>query len=350
MQKFCSFKEFYKEFQNKEVVLINDHCFKYVMKDKEIAALVLQTIGFDVKPDNIIIDSEVGVGVVNVDCKGEMRVDLQITDFISQATYELEAQNYNEDMRFKGFLKLIKKINSNVDSNHNISKLNDIQSYYLIVFDNYDKPTSSVSEEILILRKENNKYETYYPGKIILYYLKNINKNDKIPSEDKTNTKEEERIKRLKKLLGSFTKSGRELQKDGDLLMTKIGNRIEEFNSDEERRRAAFEYEWKQINDRRLQHENDGLAKEIEGLSKTVNKLTNENEDLKSLNQKKDTAIEELSAENQKKDTLLSEKDSMLSVKNNVIATLVNSLKSLGKTNEEIATITGLSVEEVKNM
>ena len=343
MQKFCSFKEFYKEFQNKEVVLINDHCFKYVMKDKEIAALVLQTIGFDVKPDNIIIDSEVGVGVVNVDCKGEMRVDLQITDFISQATYELEAQNYNEDMRFKGFLKLIKKINSNVDSNHNISKLNDIQSYYLIVFDNYDKSTSSISEEILILRKENNKYETYYPGKIILYYLKNVNKNDKIPLEDKTNTKEEERIKRLKKLLGSFTKSGRELQKDGDLLMTKIGNRIEEFNSDEERRRAAFEYEWKQINDRRLQHENDGLAKEIEGLK-------NENEDLKSLNQKKDNVIEELSVENQKKDTAIEELSAENQKKDNVIATLVNNLKGLGKTNEEIATITGLSVEEVNNM
>ena len=71
---------------------------------------------------------------------------------------------------------------------------------------------------------------------------------------------------------------------------------------------------------------------------------------MRALNQKKDTAIEELSVENQKKATLLSEKDSMLSVKNNVIATLVNNLKSLGKTNEEIATITGLSVEEVKNM
>lgn len=43
-----------------------------------------------------------------------MRVDLQITDFVSQASYELEAQNYNENMRFKDFLKLIKKINSNV--------------------------------------------------------------------------------------------------------------------------------------------------------------------------------------------------------------------------------------------
>lgn len=53
--------------------------------------------------------------------------------------------------------------------------------------------------------------------------------------------------------------------------------------------------------------------------------------------------IEDLKALNQKKDNLITAKDTLIS-------TLEKNLRSLGKTNKEIADITGLLVEEVNNM
>ena len=65
------------------------------------------------------------------------------------------------------------------------------------------------------------------------------------------------RFERYKKFLNCFDKNAEELQKDGDLLMRMLGKQVEAFNSDEERKRQAFEAEWKQINERWVKAQNE---------------------------------------------------------------------------------------------
>ena len=120
------------------------------------------------------------------------------------------------------------------------------------------------------------------------------------------------RFERYKKFLKCFDKSAEELQKDGDLLMRMLGKQVEAFNSDEVKRREAFEAEWKQINERWVKAQNE----------------------------------KELQAQKE----LLSQKDEELLNQQEKIVSLVKLLKSLGKTPLEIKEATGLTTDEIEKM
>ena len=68
------------------------------MQNQELASLVLNTLGFIVKPQDITIRSEIGAGI-HIRCTGEHRFDMEILDFQSQTTYDFELQNYNENLK-----------------------------------------------------------------------------------------------------------------------------------------------------------------------------------------------------------------------------------------------------------
>ena len=120
------------------------------------------------------------------------------------------------------------------------------------------------------------------------------------------------RFERYKKFLKCFDKNAEELQKDGDLLMRMLGKQVEAFNSDEERKRQAFEAEWKQINERWVKAQNE----------------------------------KELQAQKE----LLLQKDEQIINQQEKLISLVKLLKSLGKTTLEIEEATGLSTDEIQKM
>ena len=120
------------------------------------------------------------------------------------------------------------------------------------------------------------------------------------------------RFKRYKKFLKCFDKNAEELKKDSDLLMKMLGKQVEAFNSDEERKRQAFEAEWKQINERWVKAQNE----------------------------------KELQAQKE----LLLQKDEQIINQQEKIVSLVKLLKSLGKTTLEIEEATGLSTDEIQKM
>ena len=120
------------------------------------------------------------------------------------------------------------------------------------------------------------------------------------------------RFKRYKKFLKCFDKNAEELKKDGDLLMKMLGKQVEAFNSDEVKRREAFEAEWKQINERWVKAQNE----------------------------------KELQAQKE----LLLQKDEQIINQQEKIVSLVKLLKSLGKTTLEIKEATGLSTDEIQKM
>ena len=120
------------------------------------------------------------------------------------------------------------------------------------------------------------------------------------------------RFKRYKKFLKCFDKNAEELKKDGDLLMKMLGKQVEVFNSDEERKRQAFEAEWKQINERWVKAQNE----------------------------------KELQAQKE----LLLQKDEQIINQQEKIVSLVKLLKSLGETTLEIKEATGLSTDEIQKM
>ena len=119
------------------------------------------------------------------------------------------------------------------------------------------------------------------------------------------------RFERYKKFLKCFDKNAEELQKDGDLLMKMLGKQVEAFNSDEVKRREAFEAEWKQINERWVKAQNE----------------------------------KELQAQKE----LLSQKDEQIINQQEKIVSLVKLLKSLGKTTLEIKEATGLSYTKTRS-
>ena len=120
------------------------------------------------------------------------------------------------------------------------------------------------------------------------------------------------RFERYKKFLKCFDKDAEELQKDGDLLMRMLGKQVEAFNSDEVKRREAFEAEWKQINERWVKAQNE----------------------------------KELQAQKE----LLLQKDEQIINQQEKIVSLVKLLKSLGKTTLEIKEATGLTTDEIEKM
>ena len=98
-----------------------------------------------------------------------------------------------------------------------------------------------------------------------------------------------------------------------------LGKQVEAFNSDEVKRREAFEAEWKQINERWVKAQNE---KELQAQKELLSQ----------------------------KDEQLSQKDEELLNQQEKIVSLVKLLKSLGKTTLEIKEATGLSLEEIEKM
>ena len=91
-----------------------------------------------------------------------------------------------------------------------------------------------------------------------------------------------------------------------------LKKQVEAFNSDEVKRRQAFEAEWKQINERWVKAQNE----------------------------------KELQAQKE----LLLQKDEQIINQQEKIVSLVKLLKSLGKTTLEIEEATGLSTDEIQKM
>ncbi len=325
-QEIISFYQYLISKKGKEVHLSNDLCFKYAMQNQEVASLVLNTLGFIVKPQDITIRSEIGAGI-HIRCTGEHRFDMEILDFQSQTTYDFELQNYNENISFKMTIKLLERIISDFDIKKNeVKDINELPVTHLIVLDNYTKNSNHNYEEIAIMKKIEDKCREYYKGRIMIHHLQSNVKNDKMKLG-------KVRFERYKKFLKCFDKNAEELQKDGDLLMRMLGKQVEAFNSDEVKRREAFEAEWKQINERWVKAQNEKeLQAQKELLSQKDEQIINQQEQL--LNQQEQ----------------LSQKDEELLNQQEKIVSLVKLLKSLGKTTLEIKEATGLTTDEIEKM
>ena len=319
VQEKITFHEYLLTKRGKEVHLKNDLCFKYAMQNQEVASVVLDTLGFIVKPQDITIRSEIGTGI-HIRCMGEHRFDMEIIDPQSQTTYDFELQNYNENISFKMTIKLLERIISDFDIKKNeVKDINELPVTHLIVLDNYTKNSNHNYEEIAIMKKIEDKCREYYKGRIMIHHLQSNVKNDKMKLG-------KVRFKRYKKFLKCFDKNAKELKKDSDLLMKMLGKQVEAFNSDEERKRQAFEAEWKQINERWVKAQNEKeLQAQKELLSQKDEQIINQQEQL-----------------SQKDEELLNQQEKIVS--------LVKLLKSLGKTTLEIKEATGLSLEEIEKM
>ena len=170
-QEIISFYQYLISKKGKEVHLSNDLCFKYAMQNQEVASLVLNTLGFIVKPQDITIRSEIGAGI-HIRCTGEHRFDMEILDFQSQTTYDFELQNYNENISFKMTIKLLERIISDFDIKKNeVKDINELPVTHLIVLDNYTKNSNHNYEEIAIMKKIEDKFREYYKGKIMIHHL-----------------------------------------------------------------------------------------------------------------------------------------------------------------------------------
>ena len=325
-QEIISFYQYLISKKGKEVHLSNDLCFKYAMQNQEAASLVLNTLGFIVKPQDITIRSEIGAGI-HIRCTGEHRFDMEILDFQSQTTYDFELQNYNENISFKMTIKLLERIISDFDIKKNeVKDINELPVTHLIVLDNYTRNSNHNYEEIAIMKRIEDKFREYYKGKIMIHHLQSNVKNDKMKLG-------KVRFERYKKFLKCFDKDAEELKKDGDLLMRMLGKQVEAFNSDEVKRREAFEAEWKQINERWVKAQNEKeLQAQKELPSQKDEQIINQQEQL--LNQQEQ----------------LSQKDEELLNQQEKIVSLVKLLKSLGKTTLEIKEATGLTTDEIEKM
>ena len=332
-QENITFHEYLLTKRGKEVHLSSDLCFKYAMQDQKVASLVLNTLGFTVRPEDITIRSEIGTGI-HIRCTGEHRFDMEILDFQSQTTYDFELQNYKENISFKMTIKLLERIISDFDIKKNeVKDIDDLPITHLIVLDNYTKNLNYNYEEIAIMKKLEDTFKEYYKGKIMIHHLQCNVKNDKMKLG-------KERFEGYKKFLKCFDKDSEELKKDGDLLMRMLGKQVEAFNSDEVKRREAFEAEWKQINERWVKAQNEKeLQAQKELLSKKDEQILNQQE----LLSQKDTQL------SQKDEQITNQQSQLLSQQEKVVS-YAKLLKSLGKTTLEIKEATGLSVDEIEKM
>ena len=170
-QEKITFHEYLLTKRGKEVHLKNDLCFKYAMQNQELASLVLNTLGFIVKPQDITIRSEIGTGI-HIRCMGEHRFDMEIIDPQSQTTYDFELQNYNENISFKMTIKLLERIISDFDIKKNeVKDINELPVTHLIVLDNYTRNSNHNYEEIAIMKKIEDKCREYYKGRIMIHHL-----------------------------------------------------------------------------------------------------------------------------------------------------------------------------------
>ena len=98
-----------------------------------------------------------------------------------------------------------------------------------------------------------------------------------------------------------------------------LKKQVEAFNSDEERRRQAFEAEWKQINERWVKAQNE---RELQAQKELLSQ----------------------------KDAQLSQKDEQIKNQQEKLISYAKLLKSLGKTTLEIEEATGLTTDEIQKM
>ena len=112
-----------------------------------------------------------------------------------------------------------------------------------------------------------------------------------------------------------------------------LGKQVEAFNSDEVKRREAFEAEWKQINERWVKAQNEKeLQAQKELLSQKDEQLSQKDEQI--INQQEQ----------------LSQKDEQIINQQEKITSYAKLLKSLGKTTLEIKEATGLTTDEIEKM
>ena len=310
------------------------------MQNQELASLVLNTLGFIVKLQDITIRSEIGAGI-HIRCTGEHRFDMEIIDPQSQTTYDFELQNYNENISFKMTIKLLERIISDFDIKKNeVKDINELPVTHLIVLDNYTRNSNHNYEEIAIMKKIEDKCREYYKGRIMIHHLQSNVKNDKMKLG-------KVRFERYKKFLKCFDKNAEELKKDSDLLMKMLGKQVEAFNSDEVKRREAFEAEWKQINERWVKAQNEKeLQAQKELLSQKDEQIINQQEQLSQ----KDAQLFQKDEQIMNQQEQLSQKDEQIINQQEKITSYAKLLKSLGKTTLEIKEATGLTTDEIEKM
>ena len=324
-------EEYIKQNFNKKFKFINDSCFKYVMKDVNLVKEIISCFDSKVYERNFEVISEAGAGTFQVSF-GEMRVDIQILN--NMDIYSFEAQNYKRDnidyLSFKKFLMLI--VNDMSERRTQIEGIDDLKKNYLIVFDNCNQPNKvRTFEEISThIRNDENQDSIYYDGKVIILYLKNIIKNDKIKLEIGDNPE------KLKKLLLCFNKSGEELLKEEDSFMNEIGKKVVEFNDSVYDRIAALESEYLEMKQKKaekiIKEKDEEIAQKNAALAQNKEEIT-----------QKDEALARNKEEIAQKNEVITQKDESL-IKSAI------ALKHAGLSNEEIANITNLSIEDIKNL
>ena len=112
-----------------------------------------------------------------------------------------------------------------------------------------------------------------------------------------------------------------------------LKKQVEAFNSDEERKRQAFEAEWKQINERWVKAQNE---KELQAQ--------------KELLSQKDAQLFQKDEQIMNQQEQLSQKDEQIINQQEKITSYAKLLKSLGKTPLEIKEATGLTTDEIEKM
>ena len=126
-----------------------------------------------------------------------------------------------------------------------------------------------------------------------------------------------------------------------------LKKQVEAFNSDEERKRQAFEAEWKQINERWVKAQNEKeLQAQKELLSQKDEQIINQQEQLSQ----KDAQLFQKDEQIMNQQEQLSQKDEQIINQQEKITSYAKLLKSLGKTTLEIKEATGLTTDEIEKM
>lgn len=263
---------------------------------------------------------KLGVGTVGVKI-GEKRFDLKVknTTLEPNETYALEMQDYYADMEFKGFFKFLLKVTTSLEESKSyVTNISELEKNHVIIFDNCTSPSDGrlYTEIFCATRRDGmtkNFYESkYYDREVIIFYLNNIMKSDKIEcSED-----------RSVEILKSLKYNSDELLESGDEFMKELGERVKEFNADELKREAAFEAMWEEINKRAIEKK------------------------VRSLEKSEEEARREIAEANER--AVKAEKETA-QTKEKVIAS-ASKFKKLGLSIEEIMELTGLDKDTINNL
>ena len=126
-----------------------------------------------------------------------------------------------------------------------------------------------------------------------------------------------------------------------------LGKQVEAFNSDEVKRREAFEVEWKQINERWVKAQNEKeLQAQKELLSQKDEQIINQQE---QLSQKDEQIMNQQEQLSQKDEQIMNQQSQLLNQQEKIVS-YAKLLKSLGKTTLEIEEATGLTTDEIQKI